>query len=222
MKGTLRWFAASRGGRSSVRQPAHLVGSALCLGASAFAVWTALVIGLHWRLPNYAMPFTVVVIAGLCAVLTATGAWLAMRGGDMARTWLTVLTTLLFLLGIPLHILDRERTSDLGGGTPRGTRPASGSASRRPADRGSRRRVPARSWSGPTHRVSDLLGRSWNAQQEESRAAFRFGAGSTPPVVVRRLAPLASLTRRREPLRHPTNDWSRDHRQHYLRVYLHR
>lgn len=99
MKGYQEQDAASRGVRSPVRQPAHLVGSALCLGASAFAVWTAVVIGLHWPLPNYAMPFTVVVIAGLCAVFTATGAWVAIRGGDMARTWLTVLTTLLFLWG---------------------------------------------------------------------------------------------------------------------------
>jgi hypothetical protein len=70
------------------------------MGASAFAVRTAILIGQHWRQPNYAMPLTVVVIAALCAVLTATGAWLATRRGHMARSWLTVLTTLLFLWGL--------------------------------------------------------------------------------------------------------------------------
>lgn len=91
--------AASGGNRSPTKLPARLVGFALCLGASAFAVWTAVVIGQHWRQPNYAMPMTVVVIAALCAVLTATGAGMATRRGDMARSWLTVLTTLLFLWG---------------------------------------------------------------------------------------------------------------------------
>jgi hypothetical protein len=95
-------------------------------------VWTAVVIGLHWRLPNYAMPFTVVVIAGLCAVLTATGAWVAMRGGDMARTWLTVLTTLMFLWGflsifsIGIGLLIGSSLTGHGGESPSGTQRTTG------------------------------------------------------------------------------------------------
>ncbi len=72
---------------------------ALSLAASAFAVWTAVLIGQRWRQPAYAMPVAVVIVADACTLLTLTGAWLVARRGGSARSWLTVLATLLFLWG---------------------------------------------------------------------------------------------------------------------------
>lgn len=85
------------------RCPVHdcLVSVAVGGAASAFAVWTTVEIALHWHQPNYAMPGMVVVIAALCTVFTLAEAWLVgRRSGDSARSWLTVLTALLFLWGV--------------------------------------------------------------------------------------------------------------------------
>ncbi|MHB1640742.1 MAG: hypothetical protein ACYCUD_13070 [Candidatus Dormibacteria bacterium] len=72
---------------------------ALGLLAVAFAARTALVIGQEWREPNYAMPGSVVAVAAFCGVLTMVGAYLAARDANGLRSWLTVLTALLFLCG---------------------------------------------------------------------------------------------------------------------------
>ncbi|MHB8325008.1 MAG: hypothetical protein ACYDEA_03430 [Candidatus Dormibacteria bacterium] len=72
---------------------------ALGLLAAAFAARTAVVIGQEWREPNYAMPGSVVAVAAFCGVLTMVGAYVAARDTNGLRSWLTVLTALLFLFG---------------------------------------------------------------------------------------------------------------------------
>ena len=92
--------AVTSGGVPSPRtRAARLGSSALSLAVSAFAVWTAVLLGQHWRQSAYAMPTTVLIVAAICTVLTLTGAWLVVRRGEGGRPWLTVLTTLLFLWG---------------------------------------------------------------------------------------------------------------------------
>lgn len=87
------------GGARSPGAGARLIGAALSLVAVLFAVRTAVVIGQEWRQPNYVMPAAVLAITALCTVLTLAGAWLATRRSARSRSWLTVLTTLLFLWG---------------------------------------------------------------------------------------------------------------------------
>ncbi|MHB1526899.1 MAG: hypothetical protein ACYDEA_01925 [Candidatus Dormibacteria bacterium] len=87
------------GGARSRADGARQIGAALGLVAALFAVRTAVVISQEWRQPNYVMPAVVLVISAACTVLTLAGAWLATRRSARSRSWLTVLTTLLFLWG---------------------------------------------------------------------------------------------------------------------------
>ena len=91
--------AAASGGDGRLGLAARLASSALGAVAVLFAVRTVIVIWREWPQPNYVMPVAVVIAAALCAGLTVTGAWLTTRRSDWARSWLTVLTSLLFLWG---------------------------------------------------------------------------------------------------------------------------
>jgi uncharacterized membrane protein YgcG len=69
----------------------------MSLAVLSFALFVLVVLGQRWRQPGYAMPGTVLVVAGICVALVAAGGALATYRGQMLQPWLTVLTTLLFL-----------------------------------------------------------------------------------------------------------------------------
>ncbi len=93
----MRQAQVAAGNRSKGSSQVALV--ALALLAVAFAARTAVLIGQEWREPNYAMPGSVVAVAAFCGVLTMVGAYVAARDANGLRSWLTVLTALLFLWG---------------------------------------------------------------------------------------------------------------------------
>jgi hypothetical protein len=79
------------GPRRTHRLPAGL----LALATSILAILLAIVLGARWRQPAYVMPFAIVVVGGLCAVLTwFGGAMAALRG--QVTPWLAPLLTLVF------------------------------------------------------------------------------------------------------------------------------
>jgi uncharacterized membrane protein YgcG len=75
----------------------RVTGASLSVAGIAFAAGTTAVLLQRWRQPNYAMPLTIVVLAGSCACLVVAGAVLSAHRREVLRPWLTVLTTLLFI-----------------------------------------------------------------------------------------------------------------------------
>jgi hypothetical protein len=73
------------------------IGPTLSLAGIAFALGATTVLAQRWQQPAYAMPLAVVVVAGACTWLTVAGAALALRRREVARPWLTLLATLLFV-----------------------------------------------------------------------------------------------------------------------------
>ncbi|HAW09737.1 MAG TPA: hypothetical protein DCX12_01440, partial [Chloroflexi bacterium] len=55
----------------------------LALATSVLAVLLAIVLGIRWQQPAYVMPFAVVVVGVLCALLTAFGGAMAVLRGQV-------------------------------------------------------------------------------------------------------------------------------------------
>jgi hypothetical protein len=87
------------------RKAATAVLSVIATGA---AVYVAVVLEVHWHKPVYAMPVTVVLVAGGCVVLTAIGGVIAARVGQLAPWLAPVVTALVvygFLIAGPFAVL---------------------------------------------------------------------------------------------------------------------
>jgi hypothetical protein len=82
------------GPRRTHRLPAGL----LALATSALAILLAIVLGIRWQQPAYVMPFAIVVVGGLCAVLTWFGGAMAALRSQVAP-WLAPLVTLVLVYG---------------------------------------------------------------------------------------------------------------------------
>jgi hypothetical protein len=67
--------------------------------ATGAAVYEAVVLELHRHQPVYAMPITVVYVAGACVVLTAVGSVIAVRAGQIAP-WLAPVLTAIVVYGL--------------------------------------------------------------------------------------------------------------------------
>jgi uncharacterized membrane protein YgcG len=67
------------------------------LAVSAATVLLLILLARRHQQPGYAMPLTVLVIAGVCVALTIAGGAMAAFRGELVKPWLTMLTTLLFL-----------------------------------------------------------------------------------------------------------------------------
>jgi hypothetical protein len=67
----------------------------LALATSALAILLAIVLAIRWRQPAYVMPFPVVAVGGLCAVLAGLGGAMAALRGQVTP-WLAPLLTLVF------------------------------------------------------------------------------------------------------------------------------
>jgi hypothetical protein len=82
--------------------------TALSVIATGAAVYVAVVLGVHWRQPVYAMPVTVVLVAGACVVLTAIGGVIAARAGQLAP-WIappvTAIVAYGFLIAGPFAVV---------------------------------------------------------------------------------------------------------------------
>lgn len=97
------------------------VAVALSLTAVCTAIYVTVVLEAHQHRPVYAMPITVVIVAGVCAALTAIGSLLSLRSGELAP-WLApvaaaiivcgflVAGTLMVLPAIVLIVLVSRRT----------------------------------------------------------------------------------------------------------------
>jgi hypothetical protein len=72
--------------------------TALSVIATGAAVYVAVVLEVHSHQPVYAMPVTVVLVAGACVVLTAFGGVIAARNGQLAP-WLAPVVTALVVYG---------------------------------------------------------------------------------------------------------------------------
>ena len=67
--------------------------------ATGAALYVAVVLELHRHQPVYAMPITVVFVAGACVVLTAVGSVIAVRAGQIAP-WLAPLLAAIVVYGL--------------------------------------------------------------------------------------------------------------------------
>lgn len=83
---------------------------AVALSASAVcaAIYVTVVLEVHQHQPVYAMPITVVIVAVVCAALTAIGGLLSLRSGQLAP-WLAPVATAIIVYGFlvvgPLIVL---------------------------------------------------------------------------------------------------------------------
>jgi hypothetical protein len=75
-----------------------IAATALSVIATGAAVYIAVVLEVHWHQPVFAMPVTVVLVAGACVVLTAIGGVIAARAGQLAP-WLAPVVTALVVYG---------------------------------------------------------------------------------------------------------------------------
>lgn len=82
--------------------------AALSVIATGAALYEAVVLELHRHQPVYAMPITVVFVAGACVVLTAVGSVIAVRAGQIAP-WLAPVLAAIVVYGLlvagPLSVL---------------------------------------------------------------------------------------------------------------------
>jgi hypothetical protein len=74
------------------------VAVALLVTATCAAIYVTVVLGAHQQQPVYAIPVTVVFVAGVCVALTAAGGLVALRAGQLAP-WLAPLTTAMLVYG---------------------------------------------------------------------------------------------------------------------------
>jgi hypothetical protein len=74
------------------------VAAALLVTASCAAIYVTVVLESHRQQPVYAMPVTVVFIAGACVALTTTGGLIALRAGQLAP-WLAPVATAILVYG---------------------------------------------------------------------------------------------------------------------------
>jgi hypothetical protein len=74
------------------------VAAALLLTATCAAIYVTVVLEVHRHQPVYAMPVTVVFIAGVCVALTAAGGVIALRAGQLAP-WLAPIVTAMLVYG---------------------------------------------------------------------------------------------------------------------------
>ncbi|MGH7609140.1 MAG: hypothetical protein ACREOD_04235 [Candidatus Dormibacteria bacterium] len=82
------------------RTPAGWASVGAGAAAAVFAIAITVTTAEHWAQPSYVMPGSVVAVAAVCAVLTLAGVVVLLRRpGNSPRSWLTVLTALLFLWG---------------------------------------------------------------------------------------------------------------------------
>ena len=68
------------------------------------AILLAIVLGIRWQQPAYVMPFAVVVVGGLCAVLTVFGGAMAALRGQV-NPWLAPLLTLVFFYALTAFLV---------------------------------------------------------------------------------------------------------------------
>ena len=80
------------------RRTQRLAAGILALATSVLAVLLAIVLGIRWQQPAYVMPFAVVVVGVLCALLTAFGGAMAVLRGQVTP-WLAPLVTLILIYG---------------------------------------------------------------------------------------------------------------------------
>lgn len=103
------------------------------LATSALAIVFAILLGIWWGQPAYVMPFWVVLVGGICAVLTGIGSVLAARRRQVTP-WLAPTVALTVLLGflaagvlvlpplivvLALLLVVKRRSPRLHMGTPR-------------------------------------------------------------------------------------------------------
>jgi membrane protein implicated in regulation of membrane protease activity len=74
------------------------VAVALSATAGCAAIYVTVVLDAHQHQPVYAMPITVVIVAGVCAALTAIGGLLSVRSGQVAP-WLAPVATAIIMYG---------------------------------------------------------------------------------------------------------------------------
>jgi hypothetical protein len=74
------------------------VAGALSATAVCAAIYVTVVLEAHQHQPVYAMPITAVIVAGVCAGLTAIGGLLSIRSGQLAP-WLAPVATAIMLYG---------------------------------------------------------------------------------------------------------------------------
>jgi hypothetical protein len=70
----------------------------LLLTATCAAIYVTVVLEVHRHQPVYAVPVTVVFVAGVCVALTAAGGLIALRAGQLAP-WLAPVATAMFVYG---------------------------------------------------------------------------------------------------------------------------
>jgi hypothetical protein len=75
----------------------RVTASVPALAVAAVGVVLLILLAQRHEQPGYAMPLAVLVIAGVCVALTAAGGVMGGYRGQLARPWLTMVTTLLFL-----------------------------------------------------------------------------------------------------------------------------
>lgn len=75
------------------------VAVALSATAGCAAIYVTVRLGAHQHQPVYAMPITVVIVAGVCAALTAIGGLLSLRSGQLAP-WLAPVATAIIVYGL--------------------------------------------------------------------------------------------------------------------------
>ena len=74
------------------------VATGLLLTATGAAIYVTVVLESHRQQPVYAMPMTVVLVAGVCVALTAAGGLIALRAGQLAP-WLAPVVTAMLVYG---------------------------------------------------------------------------------------------------------------------------
>jgi hypothetical protein len=74
------------------------VAAVLLLTATCAAVYVTVVLEAHRQQPVYAIPVTVVFVAGVCVALTAAGGVVALRAGQLAP-WLAPVATAMLVYG---------------------------------------------------------------------------------------------------------------------------
>jgi hypothetical protein len=74
------------------------VAAGLLLTATGAAVFVTVLLESHRQQPVYAMPVTVVLVAGVCAALTAAGGLIALRAGQLGP-WLAPVATAMLVYG---------------------------------------------------------------------------------------------------------------------------
>jgi hypothetical protein len=78
------------------RRAHHLPAALLALATFALAILLAIVLWMRWQQPAYVMPFAVVGVGVLCAVLTGCGGAMAALRGQVTP-WLAPLVTLMLV-----------------------------------------------------------------------------------------------------------------------------